>query len=67
MWLFAGPFFGKARALSDENGNKLKVAGPATPVSILGLGETPNAGDKFRVAKDEKASKGNSELPFRKA
>ena len=53
----AGPFFGKARALSDENGNKLKVAGPATPVSILGLGGTPNAGDKFRVAKDEKQAR----------
>ena len=53
----AGPFFGKARALSDENGNKLKIAGPATPVSILGLGGTPNAGDKFRVAKDEKQAR----------
>mgnify|MGYP001232959883 CR=1 FL=1 len=53
----AGQFFGKARALSDENGNKLKLAGPATPVSILGLGGTPNAGDKFRVAKDEKQAR----------
>ncbi len=53
----AGQFYGKARALSDENGNKLKLAGPATPVSILGLGGTPNAGDKFRVAKDEKQAR----------
>jgi len=53
----AGQFFGKVRALSDENGSKLKSAGPATPVSILGLGGTPNAGDKFRVAKDEKQAR----------
>ena len=55
--IVAGQFFGKARALSDENGNKLKLAGPATPVSILGLSGTPNAGDKFRVAKDEKQAR----------
>ena len=53
----AGQFFGKVRALNDENGNQLKSAGPATPVSILGLGGTPDAGDKFRVAKDEKQAR----------
>ena len=53
----AGQFFGKARALNDENGKQLKIAGPATPVSILGLGGTPNAGDRFRVAKDEKQAR----------
>ena len=63
----AGQFFGKARALSDENGNKLKLAGPATPVSLLGLGGTPNAGDKFRVAKDEKQAREIANFSLEKA
>ncbi|MBT4492866.1 MAG: translation initiation factor IF-2 [Gammaproteobacteria bacterium] len=55
--IVAGQFFGRARALSDENGKKAKVAGPATPVAVLGLSGTPNAGDSFIVAKDEKRAR----------
>ena len=52
----AGEQYGRTRAMSDENGQPLKVAGPATPVSILGLDGTPAAGDQFVVTKDEKSA-----------
>ena len=41
----------------DDKGNKLKVAGPSTPVSILGLDGAPQAGDKFNVFEDEREAK----------
>ena len=60
----AGEQYGRTRAMSDENGQPLKVAGPATPVSILGLDGTPAAGDQFVVTKDEKSAREVAE--FRK-
>ena len=53
----AGENFGRVRAITDENGQTLKSAGPATPVSIQGLNGTPGAGDPFTVTKDEKAAR----------
>ena len=53
----AGREFGKVRALADENGQPLRLAGPATPVAVLGLGGTPDAGDPFVVAKDERRAR----------
>ena len=49
----AGAAIGKVRALTDENGQRLKEAGPATPVEVLGLSEVPNAGDGFYVVENE--------------
>ncbi len=43
----AGANYGKLRAMSDDKGNQLKVAGPSTPVEILGLSGVPNAGEVF--------------------
>ncbi len=43
----AGSSYGKVRAMVDENGKRLKKAGPSTPVEILGLSEVPNAGEIF--------------------
>ncbi|MBA58984.1 MAG: translation initiation factor IF-2 [Gammaproteobacteria bacterium] len=63
----AGQFFGKARALSDENREKIKLAGPATPVSVLGFNGTPNAGDRFRVTKDEKQAREIASYSIEKA
>ena len=49
----AGPAMGKVRALTDEKGERLDVAGPATPVEVLGLGEVPSAGDMLYVVENE--------------
>lgn len=56
-YLLAGKHSGKVRAMFDERGNKVKVAGPSTPVSILGLDGAPQAGDKFNVFEDEREAK----------
>ncbi len=56
-YLLAGKHSGKVRAMFDERGNKVEVAGPSTPVSILGLDGAPQAGDKFNVFEDEREAK----------
>lgn len=55
--VLAGQEFGRARALIDENGKPIEVAGPSIPVEILGLGGTPNAGDEFMVVPNEKKAR----------
>ncbi len=50
----AGSAFGKVRAMVDENGRRLKAAGPSTPVEIIGLSEVPNAGEIFMAMDSEK-------------
>ncbi len=49
----AGSAWGKARALLDERNAQLPEAGPAVPVEILGLSETPSPGDVFAVVESE--------------
>ena len=56
-YVLAGKNSGKVRAMQDERGNTVKVAGPSTPVSILGLDGAPQAGDKFSVFEDEREAK----------
>ncbi|MCB0458375.1 MAG: translation initiation factor IF-2, partial [Flavobacteriaceae bacterium] len=56
-YVLAGRHSGKVKAMHDERGNDLKVAGPSTPVSILGLDGAPQAGDKFNVFEDEREAK----------
>ncbi|HUH35507.1 MAG TPA: translation initiation factor IF-2 [Moheibacter sp.] len=56
-YLVAGSNHGKVRALLDERGRPVEVAGPSTPVTILGLNGAPAAGDKFRVFEDEQEAK----------
>lgn len=48
---------GKVRALLSDSGERIKKAGPSTPVEILGLTEVPQAGDKFVVCESEKKMK----------
>lgn len=50
----AGSSYGKVRAMVDENGKRLKAAGPSTPVEIIGLSEVPNAGEIFMAMDSEK-------------
>ena len=56
-YVLAGKNHGKIRAMFDERGNQIKVAGPSTPVSVLGLDGAPTAGDKFNVYQDEREAK----------
>ncbi|MFL9830376.1 translation initiation factor IF-2 [Flavobacterium sp. ST-87] len=56
-YLLAGKHHGKVKAMHDERGNVVTVAGPSTPVSILGLDGAATAGDKFNVFEDEKEAK----------
>ena len=56
-YLLAGKNSGKVKAMFDERGNSMKVAGPSTPVSILGLDGAPQAGDRFNVFEDEREAK----------
>ncbi len=56
-YMLAGKHSGKVKALFDERGNSMKEAGPATPVSVLGLDGAPQAGDKFHIFEDEKEAK----------
>ena len=56
-YVLAGQHSGKIKAMHDERGNDVVVAGPSTPVSILGLDGAPQAGDKFNVFEDEREAK----------
>ncbi|MEM7484087.1 MAG: translation initiation factor IF-2 [Bacteroidota bacterium] len=56
-YVLAGTCSGKVKAMQDERGNDIKKAGPATPISILGLDGAPQAGDKFSVLEDEREAK----------
>ena len=48
-----GAHSGKVRALVDDQGRQVKVAGPSLPVEVLGLGSVPSAGDPFTVVENE--------------
>jgi translation initiation factor IF-2 len=55
--ILAGTHQGKVRAMFDERGKKMNIAGPSTPVVILGFDGAPQAGDKFIVTKTEQEAK----------
>ena len=55
--VLAGSYFGHAKAMYNERGNRIEVAGPATPVQILGLNGAPQAGDKFNVMDSDKEAR----------
>ncbi|MDO4897573.1 MAG: translation initiation factor IF-2 [Moraxella sp.] len=55
--VLAGEHYGKVRAMTDENGQRIKSAGPSIPVEILGLPDAPMAGSEFLVVSDEKKAR----------
>ncbi|MBT4530713.1 MAG: translation initiation factor IF-2 [Phycisphaerae bacterium] len=59
-FIVAGRGFGRIRALIDENGKQVDGATPSTPLSILGLSEVPDAGDKFYIVKSLKAAEASA-------
>jgi translation initiation factor IF-2 len=62
----AGAEWGRVRAMLDDKARQLKVAGPSTPVEILGLGGVPSAGETFVVVEDEGRAREISEFRQRK-
>lgn len=55
--IVAGSSVGRVRVMTNENGRRLKEAGPSVPVEVMGLDETPNAGDQFDAVGDEKLAR----------
>jgi translation initiation factor IF-2 len=56
-YVLAGQHSGKVKAMLDERGNRIKVAGPSTPVNLLGLDGAPTSGDRFIIMEDEREAK----------
>lgn len=55
--ILAGQYFGRVRAMFDEDGKPVKQAGPSRPVQVLGLNGTPEAGDDAIAVTDERKAK----------
>jgi len=55
--VIAGTAVGRVRAMTDDRGRRITVAGPATPVEITGLGEVPAAGDDVNAVENEKLAR----------
>lgn len=65
--IVVGNTFGRVRAMTNDLGRRVKVAGPSAPVSITGLNEAPMAGDHFAVYEDEKAARAAGEERAKRA
>jgi translation initiation factor IF-2 len=65
--LVAGLSYGKVKAMTNERGEKLVKATPATPVEVLGLNAAPAAGDTVEVVKNEKEARQVAERRQQKA
>ena len=55
--IVVGNTFGRVRAMTNDQGRRVKTAGPSMPVEITGLNEAPQAGDRFVVFEDEKTAR----------
>ncbi|HEX2900747.1 MAG TPA: translation initiation factor IF-2, partial [Bacteroidia bacterium] len=55
--MVAGVHFARVRAMQDERGKRIKKVGPSTPVQLIGLAGTPQAGDRFVVYEEERKAK----------
>ncbi|MBT8231475.1 MAG: translation initiation factor IF-2 [Saprospiraceae bacterium] len=55
--MVTGAYAGKIKAMFNDQGKKIKKAGPSTPVAILGLDGAPQAGEKFKVMDKEQEAK----------
>jgi translation initiation factor IF-2 len=53
----AGRAYGRLKAITDYKGNPVKLAGPSTPVAVLGLNEVPAAGDVFQVVESDREAR----------
>lgn len=55
--IVAGTSVGRVRVMTNDRGQKVNTAGPSVPVEIMGLAETPNAGDEFNAVSDERLAR----------
>ena len=55
--IVAGTSVGRVRVMVNERGQRMKSAGPSVPAEIMGLAETPNAGDSFDAVSDERLAR----------
>ena len=55
--IVVGAISGKVRAMFNDRGKRIQKAPPSTPVSILGLPEVPQAGDRLEVVNDERTAR----------
>lgn len=55
--IYCEPYWGRVRALINDRGNKVKSAGPSTPVRCMGLSGVPASGAAFRVMSDDKQAR----------
>ena len=55
--LLVGETWGRVKAMFDFNDQRIKTAGPSTPVAILGWQDLASAGDRFRVVQQDKTAK----------
>ncbi|WP_418408713.1 translation initiation factor IF-2 [Alistipes sp.] len=55
--ILSGTSTGRVKAMFNENGKKVEVAGPSTPVQVLGLNGAPQAGDTFNVMEDDRSAR----------
>jgi translation initiation factor IF-2 len=59
--VLCGAYWGKVRALIDDHGNRIKKAGPSTPVKCLGLSGVPQAGEQFSICSSDKEARSLAE------
>lgn len=62
----AGAAYGRVRAIFDDKGNNVELAGPSQPVEILGLNQAPEAGDEFAVVENDKIARDITEYRAKK-
>ena len=55
--IVVGNTYGKVKAMHNDSGKRIKLAGPATPAEVLGVNEVAVAGDLFRAVKDDREAK----------
>ncbi|MBM4235999.1 MAG: translation initiation factor IF-2 [Firmicutes bacterium] len=55
--IICGSIAGKVRAMQNDRGERVKKAGPSTPVEIVGLSDVPLAGDLFQVVSDDRVAR----------
>ena len=55
--LVAGEHSGRVKAMFNERGKRIKIAGPSVPVMVLGMGGAPQAGEKFKVTQNEQEAR----------
>ncbi len=55
--ILSGTYTGRVKAMFNENGKKVKEAGPSIPVQVLGLNGAPQAGDLFNVMDDDRSAR----------